>query len=583
MFFNDSSIRGSWQAFERLVCRYLEYDGFKGVRLVGQRGDKGADVIAHKAGKRWLVQVKHWRTAVGPETVDETLAAMRIYRADVPVIAALSSFQQAVHQHQQELMAQTIPLQLWSGSDMVAKASTFNDDYPRGNPSDIFEERKYQEDAIQLLVHTHSKADANRALVVMATGLGKTRVACEFIRRASQARPLKVLTLAHTNPLVLQLEKSFWPYLKASQETLVWNGHEHQSFEDLERSNFIFACIDTAADHVEKGRELPDFDIVFIDECHHVGDEGMYANLISEIAAGQPGGPFLVGVTATPWRPDESELRDTFGDALVSVDLVTGLKKGFLSKVDYRMYTDNIDWNGLRQLRGNQFSPKKINRTLFIPNWDDAVVLELQKAWQEQENPRAIVFCGTIDHTITMRDRINALGFCKAEAIYSQGRGGAPMEPSERNRILCDFHDGEVQVVCAMNIFNEGIDVPDVNIVVFQRVTHSRRIFIQQLGRGLRLSEGKEKVIVLDFVSDIRRFAAGICLKDELAGGDAPPPGQSVTVRLPNKVEFRRAGEEDPQTESFLREWLEDVATVESEEDEDAPLLKFPPKPPGGR
>ena len=83
------------------------------------------------------------------------------------------------------------------------------------------------------------------------------------------------------------------------------------------------------------------------------------------------------------------------------------------------------------------------------------------------------------------------------------------MEPSERNRILCDFHDGEVQVMCAMNIFNEGIDVPDVNIVVFQRVTHSRRIFIQQLGRGLRLSEVKEKVIVLDFVSDIRRFAAG--------------------------------------------------------------------------
>ena len=73
-----------------------------------------------------------------------------------------------------------------------------------------------------------------------------------------------------------------------------------------------------------------------------------------------------------------------------------------------------------------------------------------------------------------------------------------------------------VDVVCAVDIFNEGVDVPDVNIIVFQRVTHSRRIFIQQLGRGLRLAPGKEKVIVLDFVSDIRRFAAGLDLKDKL-------------------------------------------------------------------
>lgn len=91
------------------------------------------------------------------------------------------------------------------------------------------------------------------------------------------------------------------------------------------------------------------------------------------------------------------------------------------------------------------------------------------------------------------------------------------MDSAERNRILCDFQDGVIDVLCAVDILNEGVDVPDVNIIVFQRVTHSRRIFIQQLGRGLRLSKNKEKVIVLDFVSDIRRFAAGINLKDGLA------------------------------------------------------------------
>jgi len=156
------------------------------------------------------------------------------------------------------------------------------------------------------------------------------------------------------------------------------------------------------------------------------------------------------------------------------------------------------------------------------------------------------------------------------------------MAPYERNRVLSDFHDGVVDVVCAVDIFNEGVDVPDVNIIVFQRVTHSRRIFIQQLGRGLRLAPGKDKVIVLDFVSDIRRFAAGIDLKDKLEDGQRPRDGGSIRVRLPNSVKFKRVGQEnDPETESFLRHWLEDVAAVEAA-GEDASILKFPPPLPGG-
>lgn len=190
----------------------------------------------------------------------------------------------------------------------------------------------------------------------------------------------------------------------------------------------------------------------------------------------------------------------------------------------------------------------------------------------KQKNPRAIVFCGTIDHAIKMRDRINALGFCNAAAIFSSSKD-APEEQSfyERNRLMCDFSDGIVNVICTVDVFNEGIDVPDVNIIVFQRVTHSRRIFIQQLGRGLRISDDKEKVIVLDFVSDIRRFAAGLNLKDQLS------IKTSTRVDIPNKVTFRKVGGEDPQTERFLREWLDDVASIENS-NEDSSILKYPPR-----
>jgi superfamily II DNA or RNA helicase len=305
----------------------------------------------------------------------------------------------------------------------------------------------------------------------------------------------------------------------------------------------------------------------------------MYQTVLRELRAGQAGGRFLIGLTATPWRPDDADLQEYFGEPLVCVDLVAGLRKGFLTNVDYRMFTDNINWEALGELKGRRFSPRAINRTLFINQWDDAVVYALQAAWKEQKKPRAIVFCGTIDHALTMRDKINGLGFCSAAAVYSRPVAGRAMAPYERNRILSDFHDGTVDVVCAVDIFNEGVDVPDVNIIVFQRVTHSRRIFIQQLGRGLRLAPGKEKVIVLDFVSDIRRFAAGLDLKDKLeAAGDGARSGP-VRVHLPNKVAFRRVGEEDPKTESFLRQWLEDVAAVEAA-GEDVSVLKFPPSLP---
>ena len=217
---------------------------------------------------------------------------------------------------------------------------------------------------------------------------------------------------------------------------------------------------------------------------------------------------------------------------------------------------------------------------MFINQWDDSVVYTLRDAWSEQPNPRAIVFCGTIEHALIMRDKINTLGFCKAEAIYSGNAGNEyePLSQYKRNRILSDFSDGTVNVVCVVDIFNEGIDVPDVNILVFQRVTHSRRIFIQQLGRGLRISEGKDKVIVLDFVSDIRRFASGIALKDAVTPHDTQP----VRIDIPNKVTFMKVGGEDPESESFLRQWLDDVAAIE-DSDEDASVLRFPPLLQGGK
>lgn len=571
-------LRDTWQAFERNLCRLLLYEGYTNVRLVGQTGDHGADITATRitphGHKRWLFQAKHWKKPVGEKVVQETIDAAYEYSASVPVIVASSGFEAPVKDHQKILMNSGIPLQLWDSKMLVEKSKRLPDIHTNKKKP-----RSYQEPAINEIVSAYYSKVENRALVVMATGLGKTFVAAESVRRIRQNDKRQVLVCAHTNDLVYQLERAFWPFLRPSETTLIWNSYEHPTPEQLERADYTFACVDSVSSWIQTGHNLPDYGILLVDECHHVGSS-MYDRVFEELSAGKPGGSFALGLTATPWRPDEADLKSYFGEPRVSIDMVMGLNKGFLANVDYRMYTDNIDWDSLKNIQGKSFSPKQINKTLFINQWDDSVVYKLRDTWQEQQNPRAIVFCGTIEHAIIMRNKINSLGFCHAEALYSgaSGKEFESMSQYKRNRILSDFAEGIINVVCAVDIFNEGIDVPDVNILVFQRVTHSRRIFIQQLGRGLRVAEGKEKVIVLDFVSDIRRFAAGIVLKDSLCEGKLG----STRINLPNKVTFMKVGGEDPETESFLRQWLDDVVAIE-DLDEDASILKYPPLLPGGK
>ena len=564
----------TWQAFERNLCRLLTYEGYDNVRLVGQTGDHGADVTGNKAGKKWLFQAKHWKKPVGLDVAQETINAVYEYKADIPVIVSSSGFDAAVKSYQSTLLARKIPLQLWDSNTLVSRTKRLPD-----KTYNTKEPRDYQSPAIDEIVNAYFAGDGNRALVVMATGLGKTFVAADSVRRIRANNPCKVLVCAHTNDLVYQLEKAFWPFLKPSEKTLIWNSYERPTAEMLDGADMTFACVDSVSGWIEAGKELPDYGILLVDECHHVGSS-MYDRVFDALSAGKPGGSFALGLTATPWRPDETDLTQYFGEPRVTIDMVTGLNKGFLANVDYRMYTDNINWDALQNVQGHSFSPKQINRTLFINQWDDSVVYTLRDAWSEQPDPRAIVFCGTIEHALIMRDKINTLGFCKAEAIYSGNAGNEyePLSQYKRNRILSDFSDGTVNVVCVVDIFNEGIDVPDVNILVFQRVTHSRRIFIQQLGRGLRISEGKDKVIVLDFVSDIRRFAAGIALKDAVTPHDTQP----VRIDIPNKVTFMKVGGEDPESESFLRQWLDDVVAIE-DSDEDVSVLRFPPLLQGGK
>jgi superfamily II DNA/RNA helicase len=136
------------------------------------------------------------------------------------------------------------------------------------------------------------------------------------------------------------------------------------------------------------------------------------------------------------------------------------------------------------------------------------------------------------------------------------------------------FRKGAIDVMTTVDLFNEGVDVPDVDLIAFMRVTHSRRIFVQQLGRGLRLSPGKDRVIVLDFVTDLRRIAEVV----ELEAASRAGPLERVSMG-PHGVNFR-----DASTGDFLMEWVRDQADLLLREDDPVlqlPQFDFPEAPPG--
>ena len=576
---NDLNLSGTkWQAFERIVQRLLIARNYEGVQLAGASGDGGADVTGTLNGRRWLFQVKRWRSAVGPEVIAQTVAACNRYDAQIPVVVSLNGFTEAARIQHQQLQADGIPLQLWDRAVLWRQAGLVPLEPLSQRLSNQFQLRNYQTSAVNAMMGEQISG-ARSALVVLATGLGKTFVAAEFHRRFAATRPgLKTLVLAHRNELVYQLERSFWPMLPASSATGVWNGVERPDPEALSDLDVVFACVDSVSLAVRSGRDLPDYNLVIVDECHHLGT-GSYDAVLGALSAGD-GGAFLVGMTATPWRPDGTGLQKWFDFPVVDLDMVHGLRNGYLANVDYRMYTDNIDWDalalGLAHSGVNKaITPRGINRTLFIDEWDDAVVDRLAEAWREQSSPRGIVFCGTIDHAERMAARINALGFTGADVIASKTASGKSVDAATRARILWDFADGRIGVLCAVDVLNEGVDVPDVNIVVFQRVTHSRRIFVQQLGRGLRLAPGKDKVIVLDFVSDIRRFAAGLDLQNSLSAKSASQ--RDPRVRIGSRVTFMRANDEDRRGAQFLREWLGDLDAIQ-DAGEDVQILRYPPE-----
>ena len=551
-FFDENVMSGGdWQALELAVVRLLVHCGWENIQYVGGSGDKGADILAvryngkNNKNESYLFQVKAITSAsyVGVSAINQAIVGQSYYRAKIIVVATNGEFTNSAYKRRDQLNREGFNIRLWNGSFLQQLIGRW-DNYG----SDKRPLRNYQSNIIDLVKKCH-ESNRSKALFVVATGLGKTVIASTLTDYYFNKGLKKVLVLCHSIELAYQLQKSFWSQLSKNIPTRIFMG----GTAPVPYDGINFGLYQTLYGYLG-GVEPEAFDLIIVDEAHHA-----LANAFSScIEHLKP--KLLIGMTATPWRGDGKTIDSIFGEPIAKVSLIDGMRMGFLAVVDYRLMCDNINWDELPKLAKTKLSIKDLNKRLFLPQRDDAVIAEIIKTIGSIKEPRVIIFSPSKKHANAFAIKLVSAGITAANMSID--------DKILRRQILLDFSSGKIQALTAVDILNEGIDVPDVNILVFLRATHSRRIFIQQLGRGLRLSSGKEEVIVLDFVTDIRRIAAVKELDDEAK--NTPYDRDTETVLLQDGV----VTFSNNKGQKFIDAWLDEVASLQDQDE--AEKLIFP-------
>jgi superfamily II DNA or RNA helicase len=539
-----SLLENTWQGFERNVARLLMHLPFDEVRMVGRTGDAGADIIAVRGGKKWVIQCKHTTTStVRTSAIEEVLEAGRFYDADELVLALSQPASVSLWNHRRN---HRIPVRIWEPRDLLNLVTRAGRSCYRRRTL-----REYQGDAVQRMLDVLQ--DRGKGHLALATGLGKTVILAEVVAEMLQRSALpnrRVLVLAHTRTLVQQLHRDFWYQLPSNIPTgQLMHGERLGSWDQ----GVVFATVQSVQDRVHT---LPHVDMVVVDEAHH-GGANTYVDLLRRMAPA-----YVAGATATPWRSDGFDLSIMFGPPLMKMGIAEGLQHGYLSEVDYRLLGDNLDWEYIQDVSRHGYSIRQLNRKLIIPTRDDEAARAIRRVFDQEGRRSLMVFSPSLVHAKSFSQVLRTYGL--TNYVISEED-----DHKNRERKISDFRAGRVSATVTVDIFNEGVDVPDVDMLVFMRATHSRRIFVQQLGRGLRISPNKDRVVVLDFVSDLRRLIAVLDLDRAARAGSVERLGLGDRI-----VDFT-----NESAGSFLREWILDQVSLDRPEDEytlDPPRFDFP-------
>lgn len=347
------------------------------------------------------------------------------------------------------------------------------------NQEEVIEPIKFQIPALYELSKTREEG-YKKAMIVVGTGLGKT-----YLAVFDSMNFKRVLFIAHRDEILRGAKKSFEAVYKDSKSYGYFNALEKDSKKDI-----VFASIST----LSKNEYLNDswfskdyFDYIVVDEFHHSSSKS-YLKVLDYF---EP--EFLLGLTATPDRADNGDIYKLCDyNIAYECDFRVGINNGWLVPFEYFGIYDDTDYS-LIPWRSGKYDLLALENALVVEKRIELVF----KKYMEYRKNFTIGFCASVKHCEIMNEYFRKQGI-KSEIII----GETPI--SKRQEIIEKFKQRSVEIIFTVDIFNEGVDIPCIDTLLFLRPTSSYTIFIQQLGRGLRTFEGKEKLRVLDFVGNYK-------------------------------------------------------------------------------
>ena len=354
----------------------------------------------------------------------------------------------------------------------------------------------YQQEILDKLEAERTVRGYNRNLVVAATGTGKTVIsALDYKRfcRQHPGQPCRLLFVAHREEILKQSMYTFRAVLKdANFGELFVGSHKADGIDHL----FISIQTFNSQDFTTK-TDADFYDYIVMDEFHHAAAP-TYQKLLGYY---QP--KILLGLTATPERMDGKNILDYFGGRIAAeIRLPEAIDRKLLCPFQYFGVTDTVDLSSLKWRTGdydkNELSNLYTFSGLVAERRADLVVNSILKYVTDINEVKGLGFCVSIEHTRFMADYFNAHGVPSMALT-----GDSPDE--ERNAAKQRLVSGKIRFIFVVDIYNEGVDIPEVNTVLFLRPTESLTVFLQQLGRGLRMAENKECLTVLDFIGQANK------------------------------------------------------------------------------
>lgn len=352
----------------------------------------------------------------------------------------------------------------------------------------------YQKAILDKLQAERKIYNHNKNLVVAATGTGKTLISAFDYKRFREENPesCRLLFIAHRQEILEQSLDSFRNVLNDSNFGELWVGnYEAKKKEDL------FISIQTAnSQKIVSKFSKNYFDFIIIDEVHHAAAES-YREIFTYF---EP--KILLGLTATPERMDGLSILDYFGNRIAaSIRLPEAIDRNLLCSFSYYGISDDVSLKDIKWSKGG-YDEKELN-VIYIEGESaikrvEHIISSLHKYLNDVNEVHGIGFCVSIDHARFMSRMFNENNI-PSIALSSDSKD------NDRTSAKIGLGDGSIKFIFVVDLYNEGVDIPCIDTVMFLRPTKSLTVFLQQLGRGLRLYEGKTELTVLDFVGQANK------------------------------------------------------------------------------